>query len=121
MSEYLLAVHWYADAPPPTDEGMTRAYAQVEAFNDRLKAGGHWVFAGGLNPPDDATVVDASGITPGGDLSAARVSLGPANASDVRLGGFWVIDADDRSAAVQLAREASAACMAPVEVRPFLA
>ncbi|HUV09702.1 MAG TPA: YciI family protein, partial [Acidimicrobiia bacterium] len=35
------------------------------------------------------------------------------------LGGFWVIEAANREAALAWAREASAACEAPVELRPF--
>jgi hypothetical protein len=29
--------------------------AAIDAFNDRLEAEGHWVFAGGLNSPSTAT------------------------------------------------------------------
>jgi hypothetical protein len=32
--------------------------AAMEVFNDRLRADGHWVFAGGLAAPSSATVVD---------------------------------------------------------------
>ena len=35
--------------------------AAIGAFNDRLKAEGHWVFAGGLGSPDPATVIDNRG------------------------------------------------------------
>lgn len=33
--------------------------ATIDAFNDRLRAGGHWVFAGGLSSPATATVIEA--------------------------------------------------------------
>jgi hypothetical protein len=39
----------------PTEE------ADINAFNDRLRAEGHWVFAGGLGSPDPATVIDNRG------------------------------------------------------------
>jgi RNA polymerase sigma-70 factor (ECF subfamily) len=39
----------------PTEE------ADIDAFNDRLRADGHWVFAGGLGSPDPATVIDNRG------------------------------------------------------------
>lgn len=42
---------------PPPPEAMQRAYQDVDALNDQLKAEGAWVFAGGLHPPDTATVV----------------------------------------------------------------
>jgi hypothetical protein len=32
--------------------------AAINAFNDRLEAEGHWVFAGGLASPSSATVID---------------------------------------------------------------
>src|SRR6266536_488316 len=35
--------------------------AAINAFNDRLKAEGHWVFAGGLAAPNSATVIDNRG------------------------------------------------------------
>jgi hypothetical protein len=35
------------------------------------------------------------------------------------LGGFWVITAPDLDAALDWAARGSAACMNPVEVRPF--
>jgi hypothetical protein len=35
--------------------------AAINAFNDRLEAEGHWVFAGGLNSPSAATVIDNRG------------------------------------------------------------
>jgi hypothetical protein len=30
----------------------------IDIFNDKLRAGGHWVFAGGLAAPHTATVID---------------------------------------------------------------
>ena len=35
--------------------------AAIDAFNDRLRAEGHWVFAGGLGSPSPATVIDNRG------------------------------------------------------------
>jgi hypothetical protein len=35
--------------------------AAINAFNDRLEAEGHWVFAGGLASPSSATVIDNRG------------------------------------------------------------
>ncbi len=35
--------------------------AAIDAFNDRLRAEGHWVFAGGLTAPSTATVIDNRG------------------------------------------------------------
>ncbi len=35
--------------------------AAINAFNNRLKAEGYWVFAGGLGSPSAATVIDNRG------------------------------------------------------------
>jgi hypothetical protein len=71
------------------------------------------VFAGGLHAPDTATVVDAS---QGGD---ATVTDGPYAETKEQIGGFWIIEAADLDAALAWAKKASAACAAPIEVRPF--
>jgi hypothetical protein len=47
------------------------------------------------------------------------VTDGPFAEAKEQLGGFWVIDAADLDAALDWAGQASAACAAPVEVRPF--
>jgi hypothetical protein len=35
--------------------------ANIDAFNERLSAEGHWVFAGGLGSPNPASVIDNRG------------------------------------------------------------
>jgi hypothetical protein len=87
--------------------------AALDAFNDRLSAEGHWVFAGGLAVPSTATVIDNRG-------EEAVFSDGPFVESKEYLGGFWVMEAADLDAAIKLAAEASKACNRKVEVRPFL-
>jgi hypothetical protein len=93
---------------------MEKAYAQVDAFNKRMQESGAWVFAGGLEAPSTATTVDARN-------GEAVVTDGPFLETKEQLGGFWVLEAPDLDAALALARDASAACMAKVEVRPFQA
>jgi hypothetical protein len=87
--------------------------AAIDAFNDRLEADGHWVFAGGLGSPSTATVVDNRG-------GEAVVTDGPFLESKEYLAGFWVIEAPDLDAALELAAEGSRHCNRKVEVRPFL-
>ena len=86
--------------------------AAINAFNDRLKAEGHWVFAGGLGAPSSATVVDNRG-------EAAIVTDGPFLESKEYLAGFWIIEAADLDVALKLATEGSKACNRKIEVRPF--
>jgi hypothetical protein len=86
--------------------------AAIDTFNERLQAEGHWVFAGGLNPPSTATVIDNRG-------GEAMFSDGPFVESKEYLAGFWIIEAPDLDVALKLAAEGSKACNRRVEVRPF--
>lgn len=112
MSEYLLAVHYVdGEAATPPEEIQT-AYQQVNVFNEELRTAGAWVFAGGLHPPDVATVVRVKD----GDVLTTD---GPFAETKEQLGGFWVITAPDLDAALAWAAKGAAACGGPVEVRPF--
>lgn len=93
-------------------EEMERSFAETGAFNDQLKADGYWVFAGGLQSPANATVVDGQGESP-------VVTDGPYLETKEAMAGFWVIDAPDLDVAIKLAAAASKACRGKVEVRPF--
>jgi hypothetical protein len=86
--------------------------AAIDAFNDRLMAQGHWVFAGGLTAPGSATVIDNRGEKP-------IFSDGPFVESKEYLAGFWVMEAADLDVALKLAAEGSKHCNRKVEVRPF--
>ncbi|MBW8802356.1 MAG: hypothetical protein JF587_00610 [Catenulisporales bacterium] len=87
--------------------------AAIDVFNDRLKAEGYWVFAGGLGGPDTATVIDSRG-------AETLVTDGPFLESKEYLIGFWIIEAPDLDVALALAAEGSKACNRKIEVRPFL-
>jgi hypothetical protein len=87
--------------------------AAIDAFNDRLQAGGHWVFAGGLASPSAATVIDNRG-------GEAVFTDGPFVESKEYLAGFWILEAADLDVALALAAEGSKHCNRKVEVRPFL-
>lgn len=112
MTQYLLSVH-YVDGQGATPEAeLQEAFEAVEEFNAELEADGSWVFGGGLETPDVSTVVDA---TSGETL----LTDGPFAEAKEQIGGFWIIEAADLDAATSIAARASAACRAPVEVRPF--
>jgi len=114
MAQYMLAVHHSPNAMPPAPEDMQKAFEQVGRFNDEIQAAGAWVFGGGLEPPEIASVVS----TPSGETV---ITDGPFGETKEHLGGFWVIEAADLDAALAWAEKASNACMGPVEVRPFQA
>jgi hypothetical protein len=112
MTQYLLSVWTTEGDADYTPEEIEEMYRDVDVFNEKLKAQGAWVFAGGLHPADTATVVRVDG----GDVLTTD---GPFAEAKEHLGGFWVITAPDLDAALSLAAEGSVACRAPVEVRPF--
>jgi len=113
MALYLMSVHGtQTEDTRPSPEVMQQMFADVDAFNADLKASHNWVFGAGLEPPDTATVVsvkDGETVTTDGPYAETKE----------QLGGFWVVEAPDLDAALELARRGSAACRQPVEVRPF--
>lgn len=112
MTQYLMSV-WHVDGDHGlSDEEAQASYAATGVFNEKVKESGAWVFAGGLHDASTATVVDGRGadvVTTDGPFSEAKEVLG----------GFWVVELPDLDAALALAAEASQACRAKVEVRPF--
>lgn len=116
MMQYLVSViddkTLRSDAELETGSATPEEMAAVTAFNERLQAAGHWVFAGGLASPDTATVIDNRGAEP-------VYTDGPYLESKEFLAGFWVIEAPDLDVALKLATEASKRCNRKVEVRPF--
>ena len=113
MPQYLLSV-WHDDdyavdfSTPDAQQRM----AEVAAFNDELQRSGEWVFAAGLHPASSATVVRASG-------DQVSMTDGPYAETKEQMGGFWVIEAADLDAALDLAARAAAASDGPIEVRPM--
>jgi hypothetical protein len=116
MTQYLISVIHDADGPDwasgATPEQVQEVFAAVGTFNEGLQSSGSWVFAGGLEPPTTATVVDATG-------SEVLITDGPFVETKEQLGGFWVVEAPDLDAALEIARQGSVACRNAVEVRPL--
>ena len=96
-----------------TNSDTAEEQAAIDVFNGRLRAEGHWVFAGGLAAPSSATVIDNRG-------EETMVTDGPFLESKEYLAGFWIMEASDLDVALKLAAEGSKACNRKVEVRPFL-
>jgi hypothetical protein len=96
-----------------TGSATSTEMAAIDAFNERLEAEGHWVFAGGLASPSAATVIDNRG-------GEAVFTDGPYVESKEYLAGLWIIKAPDLDVALKLAAEGSKCCNRKVEVRPFL-
>ena len=106
--QYLVSVI-HDNAGLATPEEM----AAIDVFNDGLQASGHWVFAGGLGAPANATVIDNRG-------AEAVITDGPFVESKEYLAGFWIMEAPDLDVALKLAADGSKACNRKVEVRPVL-
>ena len=106
--QYLISVIDDGTGPAtPTED------AAIDVFNDRLRAEGYWIFAGGLGSPEPGTVVDNRGEQP-------IFTDGPFVESKEYLAGFWIIEAPDLDVALKLAADGSKACNRKIEVRPFL-
>jgi len=110
MKQYLLSVHGSADDEMPDD--IETLFADVDRVNAEMREQGAWVFGGGLEPADTATVVN-------GQSGDVVVTDGPYLESKEHIGGFWIINVEDLDAALAWARKATVACRGPVEVRPF--
>lgn len=116
MTNFLMSVHGPAELGEfgsyGSKEEFEAALATTNDFNDKLRAEGFWVFAGGLAQAADATVVDGQGDKP-------VITDGPYTETKEYLAGFWLIEAPSSEVALELAAEASKACGGPVEVRAF--
>ena len=108
MAQYLFSV-----LDDTTESATAEEMAAIDAFNEQLRAEGHWVFAGGLGSPSTATVVD-------GREGEALFTDGPFLESKEYVAGFWIIEAPDLDVALRLAALGSKQCNRRVEVRPFL-
>jgi hypothetical protein len=107
--QYLVSVIHDSNLPNTSAE-----MADIDAFNDRLQAAGHWVFAGGLTDPHSATTVDNRG-------DEVVFSDGPFVETKEHIIGFWILEAPDLDVALTLGAEGSKHCNRKVEIRPILA
>ena len=96
-----------------SNSGTAEEMAAVDVFNEKLIAGGHWVFAAGLADPTVSTVIDGRGDKP-------MFTDGPFVETKEWAAGFWIIEAADLDEALKLMTEGSKACNRRLEVRPFL-
>jgi hypothetical protein len=112
MARYLLSVVTPTDGTPPTPEELEGIMQNVEAYHQELRESGAWVFSGGLEAPDTATVVRPQD----GEL---MLTDGPFVETKEYVGGISIVDAPDLDAALEWGRKAARAIGLPIEVRPF--
>ena len=109
MARYLLGVYQPDGAPPPPAV-LNAIMKNVEAVRLEMEKAGALVLTAGLEPPSRAAVVRPK---PGGAL----ITDGPFAETKEFLGGFTLVEAADRNAALAWARKLSAATTLPIEVR----
>ena len=112
MAQYLLTVVEPTGGPVPDAGALDAIMKDVDAVDRAMRDAGVWVFAGGLYPPDTATVLRPSS----GDV---LVTDGPFAEGKEHVGGFSIIDVDDLDAALDWGRQLARATTLPIEVRPF--
>ncbi len=111
MAQYLLSV-FQPDGPLPARQDLERITAGLESLNREIQDRGAWVFAGGLHPPEMATVIRSQGD----DL---LITDGPFVESKEHLGGFTIIEATKAEDALEWGGRLAQVTGLPIEVRPF--
>jgi hypothetical protein len=86
--------------------------AKIDHFNQMLRDNGHWITAAGISGPENAILIDNRGR-----LEIQSGSL--CDGSDF-YSGFWLVETDSPEAALEIAKQGSAACNRRVELRPYL-
>ena len=111
--QYLLLIYGDERATAAfTREQMTEIVDAHMAYGQALRDAKVWVGSNRLRPIAEAKSVRiADGQT--------KTLDGPFAETKEQLGGFWIIDSPDLDGALSWAAKGSAACGAPVEVRPF--
>jgi len=96
-----------------TSSGTPDEMTQINIFNDQLRANGQFIFAAGLDAPENAEVID--------NRDDASMSTGkPLFDAKENFSGFWLIEAESIEVARKLAFSGSKACNRKVELRPLL-
>jgi hypothetical protein len=112
MKQYLLSIY-QPEGTPPSPEVLEKIMRDVGAVREEMKAAGAWVFSGGLNAPDTATVLRL-------DRGEVLMTDGPFAEGKEYLGGFTIIKAPDLDAALDWGRRLARVLPLPIEVRPFV-
>jgi hypothetical protein len=111
MKQYLLSIY-QPEGTPPSPGALEKIMQDVGAVREEMKAAGAWVFSGGLNAPDTATVLRLDG-------GEVLMTDGPFAEGKEYLGGFTIITALDLDSALEWGRKLARVTTLPIEVRPF--
>ena len=113
MAQYLLTVVEPSGGPVPDAGALDAIMKDVDAVDRAMRDAGVWVFAGGLYPPDSATVLRPSS----GDV---LVTDGPFAELKEQIGGYYVLQCKDLDEALTWAAQIPEAKHGTVEVRPIM-
>jgi hypothetical protein len=113
MKQYLLSVCYPAGATPPPPDRLAKIMRDVAAVRREMQAAGVWVFSGGLQQPDAATVLRHENGKP-------IVTDGPFIETKEQIGGITILRAPDLETALEWAGKTARAITTPIEVRPFV-
>jgi hypothetical protein len=113
MKQYLLSVCYPAGGTQPPPDVLQKIMRDVHVVQGEMQAAGVWVFAGGLYPATNATVLRHQG----GDIVPTD---GPFIESKEQIGGITIVKAPDLDAALGWGRKLARAIGTPIEVRPFM-
>jgi hypothetical protein len=105
---YVAEAAWDAAGP----EALAAARAEAAALARRLAAEGRYLSSSPLHPAATATCVRVRG-------GRRLITDGPFAETHEALGGYYLILAEDRAAAVRVAAQHPGARLGAVEVRPL--
>jgi hypothetical protein len=112
MKQYLLSVCYPAGSTAPSPEQLKNIMRDVAAVRRDMQAAGIWVFSGGLESSNAASVLRHKN-------DQVIVTDGPFIESKEMIGGITILRVPDHDEALMWARRLSAATTTPIEVRPF--
>jgi hypothetical protein len=113
MKQYLLSVCYPGGSTVPSPGQLENIMRDVAALRREMQAAGIWVFSGGLESSNTASVLRHKD-------SRVILTDGPFIESKEMIGGITILRVPDRDQALMWARKLSEATTTPIEVRPFL-
>lgn len=109
MKRYLLSII-QPTGTTPASEVLAGIMHDVAALTAEMQEAGAWVMGAGLEPPATATVVRVR-------AGRTHATDGPYAETREQVGGFTIVTAPSRDAALAWAHRLAAATTLPVEVR----
>jgi hypothetical protein len=113
MKQYLLSVCYPAGSTAPSPRQLENIMRDVAALRREMQGAGVWVFSGGLESSNTASVLRHKS-------SQVIITDGPFIESKEMIGGITILRVPDHDEALMWARRLSEATTTPIEVRPFL-